>query len=209
MGPKVRELEREDFLCVRRLACEALGISSGSIEDKSHQVAISRKMQEIYSAYYEAESAKDNSMHTRHPATIEECNAMTLAKIFRIAGSDDTLSLQDPIAGEDDGETFDALVSYPEEDGPFVPADTGISGQTNDRLLSRLFYRSGLTAIERYVINRRFGLGYYDTRGRNEDETLKTVGDGLELSRERIRQLQNRAFKKMRNILGRIRSANS
>ena len=49
-----------------------------------------------------------------------------------------------------------------------------------------------LTPLERSVLNRRFGLGDVD------ELTLQEIADQYGLSRERIRQIQNRAIAKLR-----------
>jgi DNA-directed RNA polymerase sigma subunit (sigma70/sigma32) len=43
-------------------------------------------------------------------------------------------------------------------------------------------------------LERRFGIGV------GRDHTLKEIGDTLELSRERIRQIQDRALAKLRRV---------
>lgn len=62
----------------------------------------------------------------------------------------------------------------------------------NKKLLSILFERSG---GERYldIVKRRYGLVM------GEKETLEEIGKSYGLSRERIRQIQERAFKRMRH----------
>jgi DNA-directed RNA polymerase sigma subunit (sigma70/sigma32) len=50
-----------------------------------------------------------------------------------------------------------------------------------------------LVEREREVINRRFGFNG------NDEQTLRKIGIKFGLSRERIRQIQNDALKKMRN----------
>jgi RNA polymerase primary sigma factor len=51
-----------------------------------------------------------------------------------------------------------------------------------------------LTPRERLILERRFGIGVA------HDHTLKEIGDTLELSRERIRQIQDRALAKLRRV---------
>ena len=70
--------------------------------------------------------------------------------------------------------------------------------------LTRLFrQRADLAAVlddlapnERTVLRRRFGL-----EG-DEPETLETIGQGLQLSRERVRQIESAGLRKLRALLG-------
>lgn len=48
---------------------------------------------------------------------------------------------------------------------------------------------------EAYVIRRRFGIGY------NETATLETVGSELKLTRERVRQIEDKALRKLRRFI--------
>jgi len=51
----------------------------------------------------------------------------------------------------------------------------------------------GLTDRERQVVQRRFGLGGH------EPETLETIGKDLGVTRERIRQIESKALKKLQH----------
>lgn len=64
------------------------------------------------------------------------------------------------------------------------------------------FEKTNLTSREREVIIRRFGL--YD----HEEETLEQVGTSLNVTRERIRQIEKKALKKLYNNSG-IRNCGS
>ncbi len=99
--------------------------------------------------------------------------------------SDTPLSL-DRVVGDEDGRQYiDFLV---EENAP-TPHDQLASTQWSEEVQRML---SDLTPIEARIIRWRFGLD-------NEDElTLKEIGDKYNLSRERIRQLQEQAIAKIR-----------
>jgi RNA polymerase primary sigma factor len=91
-----------------------------------------------------------------------------------------------PSVGDEDGRKFiDFLV---EEDRP-SPHDSLASDRWSSEVRRLL---ATLSPIESSIIRWRFGLD-------NEDElTLKEIGDKYNLSRERIRQLQEQAISKIR-----------
>lgn len=98
------------------------------------------------------------------------------------------LSLDRPV-GDDDGRRFIDLLEESESRSPFeVLAARGWKEQ-----LARLLH--GLQPIEAKILTWRFGLDD------GEELTLKEIGDKYNLSRERIRQLQEQALRKIRRQL--------
>jgi RNA polymerase primary sigma factor len=85
----------------------------------------------------------------------------------------------------DDGATLHDVVEA-EGQSPHYLAAASEDSDTVRRLLSRLRPR------EREVIEARFGLG-------RSESTLKEIGDPLDLSRERIRQIQKSALQQLRD----------
>jgi RNA polymerase primary sigma factor len=99
--------------------------------------------------------------------------------------ADTPFSLDRPVGDEDGRRFIDFLV----EENNLSPYDS-LANQKWAEEVQRLL--STLTPIESRIIRWRFGLD-------NEDElTLKEIGDKYNLSRERIRQLQEQAIGKIR-----------
>jgi len=99
--------------------------------------------------------------------------------------ADTPFSLDRPVGDEDGRRFIDFLV----EENSLSPFDN-LANQKWAEEVKRLL--STLTPIESRIIRWRFGLD-------NEDElTLKEIGDKYNLSRERIRQLQEQAIGKIR-----------
>ncbi len=99
--------------------------------------------------------------------------------------ADTPFSLDRPVGDEDGRRFIDFLV----EENSLSPYDN-LANQKWAEEVQRLL--STLTPIESRIIRWRFGLD-------NEDElTLKEIGDKYNLSRERIRQLQEQAIGKIR-----------
>ncbi|MCC6648634.1 MAG: sigma-70 family RNA polymerase sigma factor [Polyangiaceae bacterium] len=94
-------------------------------------------------------------------------------------------SLDRPV-GDEDGRRFIDFLTEEDAASPYDQLASQKWGEEICRLLSQL------TPIEARIIRWRFGL-------QNHDElTLKEIGDKYDLSRERIRQLQEQALVKMR-----------
>ncbi len=94
-------------------------------------------------------------------------------------------SLDRPV-GDEDGRKFIDFLTEEDAASPYDQLASQKWGEEIGRLLSQL------TPIEARIIRWRFGL-------ENHDElTLKEIGDKYDLSRERIRQLQEQALVKMR-----------
>jgi RNA polymerase primary sigma factor len=96
-----------------------------------------------------------------------------------------SLSLNEPVASEGDSELGDLL------------EQTGIP-DTDELLLRKSFSRAIDDALaelperERRVLNLRFGLTD------DQPKTLREIGEIMELSRERVRQIESRALNKLR-----------
>jgi len=76
------------------------------------------------------------------------------------------------------------------EDQSVTPVDEALIAKSFDEQLKSLLGQ--LDEKERLIIERRFGLGA------REPQTLAEIGTDLNLSRERIRQIEERALGKLR-----------
>jgi RNA polymerase primary sigma factor len=108
-------------------------------------------------------------------------------KLDKVKGSwaETPFSLDRPV-GDEDGRKF---IDFLQDDGALSPYDSLANHKWNTEVRRLL---TTLTPIESRIIRWRFGLD-------DEDElTLKEIGDKYNLSRERIRQLQEQALGKIR-----------
>ncbi len=96
-------------------------------------------------------------------------------------------------------ESLDALAEGdPERDGPgYEPADPNVVDPT-DRVEEEgvLFALSFLGKREQKVLSMRYALN-----GQDEPASLSEIGDALNLSRERVRQLETKALRELRRTL--------
>ncbi len=96
------------------------------------------------------------------------------------------ISLQTPTGDNEDHPVGD-LIEDKSTDGPSDRMDVGLLEQSLARLLA------DLTERERYVLEKRFGLGECAPM------TLAQVGEQINATRERVRQIEADALKKMRH----------
>ena len=111
-------------------------------------------------------------------------SAEKVREIMKIA--QDPVSLETPIGEEEDSHLGDFI---PDEDTP-APAEAA-SASILREVLERQLHT--LTPREEHVIKLRFGL--YDGRTR----TLEEVGKEFDITRERIRQIEAKALRKLRH----------
>ncbi len=113
-----------------------------------------------------------------------DMGADKVREIMKIA--QDPVSLETPIGEEEDSHLGDFI---PDDDTP-SPADATSTNILREELERQLHT---LTPREEHVIKLRFGL--YDGRTR----TLEEVGKEFDITRERIRQIEAKALRKLRH----------
>ena len=112
---------------------------------------------------------------------------MPVAKIDEILKtSRDPVSLDSPIGEEEDSQLGDFI----KDDSSLSPMDSASATMLKEELETAM---ESLTERERKVIRLRFGLDDGKTR------TLEEVGKEFEVTRERIRQIEAKALRKLRH----------
>jgi RNA polymerase primary sigma factor len=114
-----------------------------------------------------------------------DCTSQEVREILRMAQQ--PISLEKPIGEEDDSELGD-FVPDDNAESPFDLASEKLRRENVGRALAALSRR------EREVIEMRFGL----TGGR--PQTLEEVGAAFNVTRERIRQIENHTLKKLESL---------
>ena len=161
----------------------ALANQSKSSRLPAHMVDKIAKMRRVEHALTEAlgrdptevEVAKDLDVT---PATVSHWQTVALRPT----------SLDAPI-GDDDSSDFSELIGDDKARSPF--------DEINDRQLRKEIegYLDRLDTREREILTYRFGLR------ETKVETLETVGKRFDITRERVRQIQNAAVMKLREML--------
>jgi RNA polymerase primary sigma factor len=161
---------------------------SRALADKGRAVRIPVHMLDTYNRVTRATQAV--IARTGKEPTIDELAKETgipHEKLERVKDfyAETPFSLDRPV-GDEDGRKF---IDFLQEENALSPYDNLANQKWADEIRRLL---STLTPIESRIIRWRFGLD-------DEDElTLKEIGDKYNLSRERIRQLQEQALTKMR-----------
>lgn len=120
------------------------------------------------------------------------CTGLGQQKVERLQKQSPTPSISlDNVLSDDDDRSYLDMLSTTESHSP---SDSAIHQELSEMILRII---DGLTTIEADVMRRRFGLN--DGR----EQTLKQIGADYELSRERIRQIQEQALNKIRRALKR------
>ena len=123
-------------------------------------------------------------------ATHEELSArlhMPLDKVRKVMKiAKEPISLETPIGDEEDSHLGDFI---PDENA-IIPIDSAINTNLKESTTRVL---SSLTAREERVLRMRFGIGM------NTDHTLEEVGQQFSVTRERIRQIEAKALRKLKH----------
>jgi RNA polymerase primary sigma factor len=121
------------------------------------------------------------------PEQLAERLGMPLEKVHKtLKIAKEPLSLETPIGDEGDSHLSDLI----EDRNAILPIDAAIHSnlrETTTRVLA------SLTPREERIVRMRFGLGM------NSDHTLEEVGQQFSVTRERIRQIEAKALRKLRH----------
>lgn len=107
-----------------------------------------------------------------------------IRKVLKIAK--EPISMETPIGDDEDSHLGDFI----EDDGAESPIDTATIEGLRE---STTMVLAGLTAREAKVLRMRFGIDM------NTDHTLEEVGKQFDVTRERIRQIEAKALRKLRH----------
>ncbi|MEO8846837.1 MAG: sigma-70 family RNA polymerase sigma factor, partial [Kofleriaceae bacterium] len=132
----------------------------------------------------------------RNPTSeeIAKATSMPIDKVEKMRSwlLEHSISIDKPV-GDDEGRTLGEVLEDPDREEISPTGDLEWEALTNE---VRDMLRE-LRPIEADILRQRFGLGT------EQELTLKEIGDKYNLSRERIRQLQEQALAKMRRALAR------
>ncbi len=121
------------------------------------------------------------------PEELAERLSMPLEKVRKVMKiAKEPISLETPIGDEEDSHLGDFI----EDKNAIIPVDAAIQANLKETVTRVL---ASLTPREERVLRMRFGIGM------NTDHTLEEVGQQFSVTRERIRQIEAKALRKLKH----------
>ncbi len=166
---------------IRQSILQALGEQSRIVRLPLNQVGSLNKINKAYS--------KLEQQFEREPSAEELADMLDLpidkvSDTMKVSGRH--VSMDAPFANGEESSLLDVLVNL---DSP--KADTGLMNESLSKEIDRAL--STLTERERDVVKLFFGIGL------NHGLTLEEIGDKFDLTRERVRQIKEKAIRRLRH----------
>ncbi|MHB9878903.1 RNA polymerase sigma factor RpoD [Pacificimonas sp. ICDLI1SI03] len=121
------------------------------------------------------------------PEEMAERLGMPLDKVRKVMKiAKEPISLETPIGDEEDSQLGDFI----EDKNAIIPVDAAVHANLKETVTRVL---ASLTPREERVLRMRFGIGM------NTDHTLEEVGQQFSVTRERIRQIEAKALRKLKH----------
>jgi RNA polymerase primary sigma factor len=159
-----------------------------AIADQARTIRIPVHMIEVINKLNRASRSLVQQMG-REP-TLEEIAEKMGVPLYHVQkilkASKKTISLETPVGEEEDGRLEDFI----EDKGSISPQDAAINSNLAKQTRTVL---STLDKREEKILRMRFGIG------ENHDHTLEEVGQDFNVTRERIRQIEEKALRKLKH----------
>ena len=161
---------------------------SRSLADQSHTIRIPVHMIESINKIVRTSRQMLHEIGREPtPEELAEKLGMPLEKVRKVLKiAKEPISLETPIGDEEDSHLGDLI----EDKNTILPIDAAIQSnlrETTTRVLA------SLTPREERIVRMRFGIGM------NTDHTLEEVGQQFSVTRERIRQIEAKALRKLKH----------
>jgi RNA polymerase primary sigma factor len=158
-----------------------------SLIDQTKTIRVPVHMMEFYNRVTKA-SRELTQQLGREPSKEEiawklEVSSAKIAEVFRAI--QDPIALQTPL--DDDDSILEDLVSDKDSPSPYCDAERNMVTEQIVRVLNTLSPR------EAEIIRMRFGIGF------EKDYTLEEIGNHFSITRERVRQIEAKALRKLKH----------
>lgn len=166
---------------IRQAITRAIADQSRTIRVPVHMVETLNKINKIKRTFLQEHGREPTNQELSKELNLDEKKIKNIIKI-----SKEPISLETPV-----GDSEDAFIKdFIENENEFSPADTVASNDLKERVREVL---KGLTPREEKVLKMRFGIDVAS------EHTLEEVGKDFGVTRERIRQIEVKAIRKLRN----------
>lgn len=172
---------------IKQSILRALANKANLIRLPAHYQGKTKKVFDFIEKYKE-----ENNDYKPSPAEIAEALNMTVVAVENIVYTREGVVSLDKKVGEDEDQEIGDLIP----DTSFARPDEALSEQDRYNQLNDLMDER-LTPRERDILRMRFGFGIRDKN------TLEKIGKKYNVTRERIRQIEMKAFRKLRFVLER------
>jgi RNA polymerase primary sigma factor len=166
---------------IRQSILQALAEQSRIVRLPLNQVG---SLNKINKAYSKLEQEFEREPSAEELADILDLPIDKVSDTMKVSGRH--VSMDAPFANGEESSLLDVLVNF---DSP--KADNGLMNESLSREIDRAL--STLTERERDVVKLFFGIGL------NHGLTLEEIGDKFDLTRERVRQIKEKAIRRLRH----------
>ncbi|PBQ30795.1 RNA polymerase subunit sigma [Sphingobacteriaceae bacterium] len=166
---------------IRQSILQALAEQSRIVRLPLNQVG---SLNKINKAYSKLEQQFEREPSAEELAEILDLPIDKVSDTMKVSGRH--VSMDAPFANGEESSLLDVLVNL---DSP--KADTGLMNESLSKEIDRAL--STLTERERDVVKLFFGIGL------NHGLTLEEIGDKFDLTRERVRQIKEKAIRRLRH----------
>ncbi len=166
---------------IRQSILQALAEQSRIVRLPLNQVG---SLNKINKAYSKLEQEFEREPSAQEIATYLELSNDKVTDTMKVSGKH--ISMDAPFANGDESSLLDVLVNHDS-----LKADSGLMNESLSKEIDRSL--SSLTERERDVVKLFFGIGI------NHGLTLEEIGDKFDLTRERVRQIKEKAIRRLRH----------
>ena len=166
---------------IRQSILQALAEQSRIVRLPLNQVG---SLNKINKAYSKLEQEFEREPSAEELAEILDLPIDKVADTMKVSGRH--VSMDAPFANGEESSLLDVLINH---DSP--KADSGLMNESLSKEIDRAL--STLTERERDVVKLFFGIGM------NHGLTLEEIGDKFDLTRERVRQIKEKAIRRLRH----------
>ncbi len=169
---------------IRQSILKALNNESRTVRVPSHVTSLNRKIDSFINDYKEEHGEKPSTDQIADELEVDKSKVRKARRAKK-----ESVSLDKPLR-EDEGES-EALGDVLADENTPQPEKEAFGDMLEDRLKGLL--NKALSDREKQILKLRYGLEDY------QPLTLEEVGDVFDISRERVRQLQDRAIDKLKD----------